>query len=507
MKTLLSLAFLISFVTIKAQSVTVDESFANSGVLINNNTSSFGDFALQSIGKIIVAGPQGKTINSLKNFIITRYNVDGSLDTGFGIKGYTGNGNNMAQVFTIAIQKDDAIVAVGRTTTDLKIVRFTKNGDLDKSFGKNGSVIFGAGKNAFSYIGGLVIQPDGKIVLCAYSIFSNYFKVGFLARYLSDGKPDESFGSGGATNWSFPDNENNFAATSLALQTNGQILVGWFYGDSSIIYRYNSNSDRDLTFGNNGTAHFQNSDNVVAGFKFSKLIIQPNGKIIGAGYASDNAGKLYMAAGRLNSNGSIDDSFGNNGIQHISFTQKVSTIDGAALQTDGKIIIAGTVKSSGATYAMARLTNNGDIDSDFGANGRLVTVTDKYSECNGILLQLDNKILLGGNTGLSTSNFLLIRYNNDVVKKQIVWESKPSDKNNFKINLSPNPAVNNLLIEGLTTNEKIKISVVDFAGNIKLQAVANSNTFNLNIASLKAGNYLLKVETNNSITTKAFIKQ
>ncbi|MBV9962529.1 MAG: T9SS type A sorting domain-containing protein, partial [Parafilimonas sp.] len=81
---------------------------------------------------------------------------------------------------------------------------------------------------------------------------------------------------------------------------------------------------------------------------------------------------------------------------------------------------------------------------------------------------------------------------------------------NYDIKLSPNPATNSLQIQGLPPNQKIKLTVVDIAGNIAIsqQLTANGNkSFNLNIASLKQGNYLLKIETNGDVVTKQFVKQ
>ena len=78
---------------------------------------------------------------------------------------------------------------------------------------------------------------------------------------------------------------------------------------------------------------------------------------------------------------------------------------------------------------------------------------------------------------------------------------------NSDIKISPNPAKNILQIQGLPSNQKAKITVVDFAGNEKLQTVSNNILYNLNIASLKAGNYLLKIEMNDEVVTKKFMKE
>ncbi len=61
-------------------------------------------------------------------------------------------------------------------------------------------------------------------------------------------------------------------------------------------------------------------------------------------------------------------------------------------------------------------------------------------------------------------------------------------------------------IKGLLS-DKTKLTVVDFSGNIKLQAAANNTSYNLNIALLKTGNYLLKIESDGEVVTKKFVKE
>ena len=80
---------------------------------------------------------------------------------------------------------------------------------------------------------------------------------------------------------------------------------------------------------------------------------------------------------------------------------------------------------------------------------------------------------------------------------------------NHDIKISPNPATNILHIQGLSSSSNIEVTVVDFAGNVALSVKlsAFSTSYNLNIASLKQGNYLLKIETNDGVVTKQFIKQ
>ncbi|MBV9960809.1 MAG: T9SS type A sorting domain-containing protein [Parafilimonas sp.] len=81
---------------------------------------------------------------------------------------------------------------------------------------------------------------------------------------------------------------------------------------------------------------------------------------------------------------------------------------------------------------------------------------------------------------------------------------------NDDIKISPNPATNRLQIQGLPSSDNIKITVVDIAGNIAISQQLKANSiasYNLNIASLTQGNYLLKIEMNDDIITKQFIKE
>ncbi|MEP6466112.1 MAG: T9SS type A sorting domain-containing protein [Parafilimonas sp.] len=324
---------------------------------------------------------------------------------------------------------------------------------------------------------------------------------------------------------------------------------------------------------------------------------QLDGKIVGGGQSLKNQFNtdfIYMAAARLNANGSIDSSFGNNGLQHIAFGKDPSDGRTVLLQDDGKIIITGRTYDIDQTYshlALIRLNINGTFDSSFGNNGQTITEVEGFAVGNNAFLESDGKIALAGisNIGAIGGNnyFLLARYNNNIeTKKQqiitkirrwiqhrngIVWDNAGSIKNyivqrsgdgtnwstvhsqrsivnsqlstvsyyndptplsgnnyyrlqttsvngtvNYSnviavtadedaIKISPNPATNNLHVEGLSSNTKL--TVLDFSGNVKLRAVANNSSYNLNIASLITGNYLLKIEMNDAVVTKKFVKE
>ncbi len=115
--------------------------------------------------------------------------------------------------------------------------------------------------------------------------------------------------------------------------------------------------------------------------------------------------------------GALDPTFGFNGIATFSCGDQFSTdkANVAALQADGKIIIAGSAETSGNNpFALLRLHPNGSLDTTFGTNGRVVTVETSPGSVYGLVVQSDGKIVAGGLVFSPTNNLLnLVRYNTD----------------------------------------------------------------------------------------------
>ncbi len=163
---------------------------------------------------------------------------------------------------------------------------------------------------------------------------------------------------------------------------------------------------------------------------------------------------------------------------------------------------------------------NGLIDSSFGVNGEITTDFAGYagSGITSIGLQTSGKIVaIGTSANTNDYNISLARYDNDAkTKKQIIIQkikhyiqtnndAQATTLNN--VSIYPNPAQNILHVEGLSANTKL--TIVDFAGNIIVSRELSvvSNGYDLNVSSLHAGNYLLKIETNGAIVAKQFVKE
>ncbi len=529
MKLTFTLIALCSYCLLNAQKAgTLDSSFGVDGKVITPANGLLNKIALQSDGKIIGAG--AGNFDSQPPFLIIRYNHNGSIDSSFGNSGISGIGVQLSDVLSLAILPDDAIIALGRVSAYVNITKFKKDGTVDSSFGNDGTVITIAG--AFDMPTDVVIQTDNKIVVGGYIINEpNENRQLLLIRYMPDGSLDNSFGNNGivilgaVSGGELP---AFYSLNALALQPNGQILAS-VYLTKGAVYRFNTDGSQDKTFGNNGTAYFQTKDNSVVNFQAYGLVVQPDGRIIGGGSSTKAGGNPlhYMAAARLNSNGTIDSTFGNSGLQHVLFGNNPSEGTGILLQKDGKLIVTGRThpeNESSSNLALIRFSPFGILDSSFGNNGQAITEVGNIAVGNSSLLQKNGQILLGGYSDTLGSSFVVARYNNDdKTKRQIIIQkikhyiathndAQATTLNN--VSIYPNPAQNILHVEGLAANAKL--TVVDFNGNVivsrELSPVPSntgvvSNGYDLNVSSLHAGNYLLKIETNGEVVTRQFVKE
>ena len=271
--------------------------------------------ALQADGKILIGGTSYAADTKVA---LIRYNIDGSLDTTFG----GGDGIVATSVGTlfdnansITLQADGKILVAGGSwsgsTDDFGITRYNIDGTLDTTFGGGDGKVTTAVGAGDEQIYSITVQADGKILAAGYS--SNGTSYDFaLTRYDSNGTLDNTFGGGdGKVTTSLGANTDE--ARSIAVLADGKILVGGNSADSNGDYafaltRYNSNGDLDTTFGadNNGIV----ITDVATGYdEAGGLTLQADGKILLAGYARGPALDYDFALVRYNSDGTLDTSF------------------------------------------------------------------------------------------------------------------------------------------------------------------------------------------------------
>jgi len=427
------LAWFISPQAAQAAAGDLDPTFGTGGMVttdINRSTDIAQAVAVQADGKLVVVGQTYKNNDfSNEDFVVTRYNTDGTLDTTFGRGGKvrTDFPGLAAVPSSLVIQPDGKIVVAGGAFPlftflgNFEVVRYNSNGSLDTSFGNGGIVTttFPEG----SYASAVALQSDGKII-AAGTVFVD-FVIGepsdtdfALARYNSDGTPDATFGNGGQVSTDFVSMEDD--AFSVLIQPDGKIVAVGSANDPATYYnfaavRYLSNGTIDTTFGVAGKV---TTDFGVGGFdRAQSATLQPDGRIIAAGFAiSQNGGVQNFAVARYTSSGVLDTTFSRDGITQIDFGSCCQSAYKVLLQSDGKIITVGypNTESSDSDFLLARLSPRGSLDASFGVGGKVRTsFGDLNGGANGAALQADGKIVAVGFQATFSnqfSNFALARY-------------------------------------------------------------------------------------------------
>lgn len=396
----------------------LDPSFGTDGVVTTAIGSTFEEahaMAVQSDGKIVLVGHSNTGMNY--DLALLRYSADGALDTTFGSGGKAtlavGSGNDFGEA--VAIQTDGKILVAGTAfngfDNDFVVVRFLSTGAIDPSFGTAGIAwVDIAGAHDFAQAMGL--QLDGRIVIAGYARVggTNDFAV---ARLESDGSADTSFGVGGvATAAILSDNDE---ARAMLIQPNGKIvLAGYARNGSAVnefaVARFESDGSLDTSFNTTGTETIAiGSQNDYA----YSVAIQGDGRILLAG-RSHNGINFDMAVVRLDPNGSLDASFDGDGRNTFDLRDSHDEARAMAQQADGKIVLAGFSHDDHTNYdvAITRIDSSGQPDLFFGEAGVTVSALgDSLDRAFAAVLQPDGKILVAGDTyGPASDDVALLRY-------------------------------------------------------------------------------------------------
>ncbi|MCB0731330.1 MAG: T9SS type A sorting domain-containing protein [Ignavibacteriae bacterium] len=410
---LVILSFAIANKPFYSQDGSLDLSFGTNGIVTTSIGSGIDygkDVAIQSDGKILVAGYSNN--GSDFDFALVRYNDDGSLDNSFGNNGIviTDIESRNDNGRCLIIQNDGKILVGGDSNLDFAVVRYNSDGSLDNSFGSGGKVYFPKFRVDFGH--GIELQSDGKIIIAGAADISNYFAFA-LVRYNSDGTLDTSFGTNGIVTTFFGFFSDG--GRCVKIQSDGKIVVagytsdGWF---NFAMIRYNTDGSLDTSFGTNGIIelNFESFDDDEA----QSIEIQPDGKIVVGGYS---AGDFLIT--RFNADGSQDISFGTNGFVITSIGSGTDEGKSVLIQPDGKIVLAGFSRiGSNDDFAVVRYNSDGSLDNSFDSDGKVTTaIGTNNDQAYGIALQNDGKIVVAGYSAISSSNydFAIVRYNNPSV--------------------------------------------------------------------------------------------
>lgn len=402
----------------------LDPSFGNAGKVvtsISNSADKAYAVAIQEDGKIVIAGHNTSGITG-KDFVCIRLNEDGTPDTDFGTNGVVTTDIQTGSddvAYAIAIQQDGKIILAGSSDNgsnqDAAMIRYNTDGSIDTDFGVNGIILTNFENTQNDEIRAIKIHPiTGNIIAGGSTQISTNVSKPVVARYTSGGILDTGFNATGikllwVTNLDY---QYLFSVEDLYVQSNGKITVcGWrdFPGLSwSSDYwfgRINSDGTMDTGFSTDGVNTYNGGFN--GHDRLYSMVLTSDGTTIVAGGSYVSNLKYDVTTLEINSNGTTS-GFSAGIVFGGSLDNSIAY--GIREDATGRIIVAG---SSGSTtvksFAVARLSTSGALDTNFGTGGKVTTTftQSQLSECFDIAIQTDNKIVAVGYTG---NDIAVVRY-------------------------------------------------------------------------------------------------
>lgn len=353
---------------------------------LNVSNSQSRGVAITEDGSVLSCG--SIVVNNTSRAIVAKCGFLGTINTNFGYEGYVATqiGSN-PQANSILTQSDGKIVIAGVTQVGQQscylLARYDSNGILDADFNSTGTVTRFIGSNACAYQ--VALDSSNRYIMGGTSII-NGAPIVTVVRYNNDGTPDVTFGNNGvAIKRIF----GSASAHSLGIQSSGRIVTGGFtvneLGQRQFaLIRFNDDGSVDPTFGFQGTlvTAIGNDSSINA------LAIKPNNYIIAAGVSNSQ-----FTLAQYTANGFLDANFGANGIAIITVGTSAQ-INAVALQSDNKIVAVGF---SDNAIAVIRCNSNGSLDTTFGNNGIITTPFTVTSIANAVGLETAGQIIVSGN--------------------------------------------------------------------------------------------------------------
>ena len=392
------LLLILPAISILGQQTLLDPTFSGDGKA-TSQMSEFGswgnDAALQADGKIVVVGG-GFHVD------LVRFNTDGTLDSTFDSDGkvITVDPDRPSEGKAIAIQSDGRILVAARSATNVRnnadkgyVIRYTAAGALDTSFSGDGilNLAFGLIDDPLD----IAVQPDGKILIIEMNFVNAVGTALLIARFNTDGSLDTTFNSQGYVRMP---NYGTVLGSGTDLpkiisRADGKITFT-ANGSTKVVGQLNPDGTFDQSFGSGGK---------VEGIAGYGLAVQADGKVLIANRNTFFPQNTLQVVTRLNPDATPDMSFGSAGSATIPFVNQEGHLAQRAelaVQPDGKIVLGGSIRLTpnvtGFDFAVARLNSNGTLDNSFGFNGRYTANISGDDYARAVLLQPDGKIILAG---------------------------------------------------------------------------------------------------------------
>jgi uncharacterized delta-60 repeat protein len=377
---------------------------------------------VQTDDKILASGyTQYDSIAHKYGMVCVRYHANGIIDSSFAVNGKAiitlNNGSGLG--YAIKLLPNGKIILAGSSKISGNIgfacVRLNSDGSIDSTFGNAGVVITPIGLSDDRALT-IHVHNDGRFLLAGYSKLGSYLRA-VMIRYLYDGSIDMSFGNNGMVMETLI--SSNILFRGIVSDSIGNYIVGGYHTPITYTYamlkKYSSLGAVDSSFGASGT--FTTSVGNILNETCTKIIQQPDAKLL-VGVTSDYAATKKFGVLRYHPSSTISDASFGNGSSGTSFVNTGTmryTASSLALQQDGKILVSGNYNNvSTYSFALLRYNANGTVDSTFGTNGIVTTSilpTNDNSKASDVVTQSTGAIVVGGiTTSNNISRFTLVRY-------------------------------------------------------------------------------------------------
>jgi len=337
--------------------------------------------------------------------------ASGSLDVDFGGGKITSTANPAKSV---ALQADGKSVVLGLRT----LSRFNTDGTPDTTFGGAGKVTIVMNGGGVEAMEAVAVQADGKIVVGGHTSTPPSLVQDFtVQRFNPDGSLDATFGSGGKVVTDFAGRED--AANALAITADGNLVLAGITIEGTdsepeqnvAVARYKPDGNLDATFGFRGKASANLPGTVDFGYG---VAVQSDGKVLVAGRTGhDGVDEPDVLLLRFNEDGTPDGSFGLSGNPLVLYPPNTWDELQDVVVTSGGTVFAGGYQRVGAVYqfTVLRMNSDGSLDENFGGGGKFTSSLlsgDNFGRA--LVVQNTSKVLIAGQvSSLSNGNFGVFR--------------------------------------------------------------------------------------------------
>jgi len=495
-----------------SQDGTLDLEFGNEGFV----TTAFSGFRVQATsiaeqpdGKIVIVGNGIPSSPSEEIVVLARYLASGDLDTDFadGGKLIIDISNFFTVCEGVAIDEDNNIFLGGHYGDEVFqfkafVLKLDMNGDLDQSFADSG--IWRSEKEGTKeFMDGMKLLGNGKILLSGKSTLDDEISAAVI-RVNENGSLDEDFGIDG---YAYNEIPSGYFARFMEVGSNGEIVVGGsLSGQDILLAKFNEEGGVVNNFGENGVLI---DDGFISESPFD-MIIQDDNKII-VSFAQENAGRKFGLV-RYNLDGSTDSEYGENGRVLTDFSVFTNSPRSIVLQEDQKIIQSGFIFTGGQVdCAIVRIDSNGDLDPSFGNEGKVTTNFGLDEVCEISVLQADGNLLCGGIYREATAedgSLMVARY-----FAGITVNIADLVDDLIEVKVIPNPAKGKFNISlSLKTSSTTSIDLLKPNGSI-VQSIVQNKTLDRGVHKLGVslnrdishGLYFLRIQTENGNTIEQVV--